>query len=223
MHKEHLVAPAVSNYIIGLTGGIGSGKTAASDLFQTHGVVVVDADVVAREVVEPGSAALKEIARHFGKDILQDNGALDRAKLRQIIFSQPEQKTWLEQLLHPVIRDEIIGQLNMAQSPYVILSSPLLLETNQHQLCHRILLIDVPEACQIARASARDDNTAEQIKVIIASQAPRQFKLDNADDIIDNSNDISALKTQVDKYHQRYLDYSASHDRPNQKHYPPLG
>src|SRR3989338_6241173 len=140
---------------IGLTGGIGSGKTAATDHFQQLGIAVVDADVVAREVVVPGSPALAQIAEHFGAQILDHSGALDRAQLRKIIFSNPSEKSWLETLLHPLIRTEILRQLEQAHSPYAILVSPLLFETGQHLLVDRTLLIDAPEALQVSRATAR--------------------------------------------------------------------
>lgn len=199
-------------FIVGLTGGIGSGKTAASNLFIARGIVVVDADIVAREVVMQGSGALQEIHQHFGPSILLADGSLDRANLRQIIFSHPDEKLWLEALLHPIIRNEIIQQLNDAKSPYVILSSPLLLETEQHRLCQRILLVDVPESLQIQRATERDSNSAEQIKAIIAAQGSRQFKQSNADDIIDNSTDLAHLEKQVEQQHQRYLDLTNQYE-----------
>ena len=134
--------------IIGLTGGIGSGKSAASALFEGFGVHVVDADVVAREVVEPGMPALERITTHFGQNILEADGSLNRSRLREIIFADSEAKKWLEELLHPIIRNEIIKQLQQARSPYAILVSPLLFETDQHKLCTRSLLIDAPERLQ---------------------------------------------------------------------------
>ena len=190
---------------IGLTGGIGSGKSAASGAFEQRGIVVVDADVVAREVVEPGKPALQHIAEYFGAAYITSNGNLDRARLRQRIFDHPQDKDWLEALLHPLIREEIIQQLAQATSPYVILVSPLLFETNQHQLVSKSILIDVPEALQIERASSRDANSAEQIKKIMANQMPRAEKRSRADIIIDNSGSISDLHAQVEKVHQQLL------------------
>lgn len=195
----------MSQYIIGLTGGIGSGKTAASDYFEKLGIVVVDADVVAREVVEPGKPALTQIADHFGADILTTDGQLDRRQLREIIFKDPKAKTWLESLLHPLIRDEIIAQLTQAKSAYAILVSPLLFETNQHELVKRTLLIDVPEDTQVERASQRDDANDEQIKSIIAAQMSRSCKRDKADDIIVNDRDLAYLYQQIDAQHAAYL------------------
>jgi len=191
--------------IVGLTGGIGSGKSSASELFEQLGVQVIDADIVAREVVEFGSPALNSISEHFGSDILDKQGALDRSKLREIIFSNPDQKDWLEKLLHPIIREQIISQLGLAQSPYAILVSPLLFETDQHELVTRTLLIDIPIDLQIKRASKRDDANAAQIQKIIASQLPRQCKIDQADDIICNDQDLEHLKQRVEKQHTCYL------------------
>ena len=192
--------------IIGLTGGIGSGKTAASDIFESLGVNVVDADVVARQVVEPGSSALKAIVEHFGNNILQDDNYLDRAKLRAIIFSQPSEKQWLENLLHPIIRQEIKKQLNNSSSSYAILVSPLLFETDQASLVSRVLLIDVPPDTQLIRASKRDNNSIEQIQKIIDNQSPRNVKLKKSDDIICNDKDLTALEEKVKEQHAFYLE-----------------
>lgn len=200
---------AQQKLIIGLTGGIGSGKTAASDEFQALGICIVDADIVAREVVEPGTAALSKIATHFGTDILTNTGELDRAALRQIIFSSKDQKQWLESLLHPIIRSEIKRQLNSADSPYVILVSPLLFETDQAELVSRILLIDVPVELQLQRASERDQNSTEQIQKIIDMQLPRDYKLERANDVISNNRDLASLKQNVLRQHQAYLELAS--------------
>ena len=192
--------------IIGLTGGIGSGKSAASAFFELLGVHVVDADVVAREVVEPGRPALITIANQFGEDILDGTGKLNRTKLREIIFSDTNAKRWLEALLHPIIRSEIIRQLALAESPYAILVSPLLFETDQHRLCTRTLLIDAPEELQVERAKQRDNSSVEGIKKIIAAQMPRSMKQERADDIILNDNNEEHLKHMVNLQHQRYLE-----------------
>jgi dephospho-CoA kinase len=195
--------------IIGLTGGIGSGKTAASNEFEALGISIVDADIVAREVVEPGRPALQEIAEHFGKEILSEDGTLNRATLRNIIFSSEEQKSWLENLLHPIIRTEITKQLEAAQSPYVILVSPLLFETDQAELVERILLIDVPVEIQLARASERDQNSTEQIQKIIDKQLPRDYKLEHSNDVICNDQDLDYLRTRVHHQHGIYLELSS--------------
>lgn len=194
--------------IVGLTGGIGSGKSAASALFEKLGTHLVDADVVAREVVEPGRPALASISKQFGSDILDEAGSLNRTKLREIIFSDTNAKRWLEALLHPIIRSEIIRQLAQAESPYAILVSPLLFETDQHTLCSRTLLIDAPEELQIERASKRDSSSIDGIKKIIAVQMPRNEKQKHANDIILNDGSEEHLKHMVDSQHQRYLELS---------------
>lgn len=198
----------MSKFIVGLTGGIGSGKSAASKLFEEKNIIVVDADVVAREVVQPGTHGLTEITLHFGKNILDENGHLLRAKLREIIFSNPDEKTWLENLLHPIINTAIRRQLAAATSCYAMLSSPLLLETKQHLLVDRILVIDTSEELQIQRAMQRDNNNPELIKSIMASQLSRQERCASANDIIQNHGGIDELAEQVEKYHQLYLELS---------------
>lgn len=193
---------------IGLTGGIGSGKSEACRLFQARGVTVVDADIVAREVVEPGRPALQIISEHFGQDILEADKSLNRQKLRQTIFSDPTEKKWLEELLHPIINLEIRRQIAAAGQPYVILASPLLLETKQFQLVDRILVIDASEELQIERASKRDNNNEAQIKAIMQTQLSRQERRARANDIIENHGDIAELDEQVENLHQIYLELS---------------
>ncbi len=195
-------------WVLGLTGGIGSGKSAASDYFAKLGIVVVDADIVAREVVEPGQPAWQAIREHFGPEVLQADGSLNRAWLRQKVFAEPAERQWLEQQTHPRIRDSIIRQLQQAQSPYAILSSPLLFESGQAQLTARTLLIDVPEEVQLQRASARDGNDAEQIRRIMAAQLSRQERRARADDVADNSGSLEQLYAQLQGLHERYLSLS---------------
>lgn len=185
--------------IIGLTGGIGSGKSLVAARFAELGITVVNADTVAREVVAKGEPALGAIRSHFGEDIVLPNGELDRRKLRGIIFNDPAQKKWLEELLHPIIRLRIVDQLHAATSPYAILESPLLLETDQHLLVEKIIVVDVDEATQIARASVRDGSDVAQIKNIIASQMPRAEKLQKADFVIDNNGSKEATFLQVEE------------------------
>jgi dephospho-CoA kinase len=194
--------------IVGLTGGIGSGKSEVSRRFQKLGVLVVDADEVARQVVEPGRPVLDAIAKHFGENILQPNKTLNRSELRKIIFSNPNEKAWLESLLHPIIRSEIITQLARAKSAYAILSSPLLLETNQHQLVQRVLVVDANEELQITRASARDNNSTEQIKNIMAAQLSRAARCAKADDVILNDGDVGELDLKVAALHNQYIEQS---------------
>lgn len=193
--------------IVGLTGGIGSGKSTVARLFGELGVHWVDADDVAREVVEPGTPALERIAKHFGEQILTSEGALDRAQLRGIVFQQPEERAWLESLLHPIIRDELIRQLNPEnyQLPYVLLVSPLLLETDQHELVDRIFVIDVPKDVQLERTMARDTNSREQVERIIAAQMSREDRLARADEVIDNDRPLDDVTRQVRELHERLL------------------
>jgi dephospho-CoA kinase len=191
--------------IIGLTGGIGSGKTTVAEAFRELGINTVDADYASRAVIEPGMAALESIREHFGSTIIQADGCLDRAALRSIVFSDPQQKNWLESLLHPLIREWIVEQLQNSTCPYVILESPLLLETDQHRLVDSVLLVDLPEELQIARASARDNNLADQIKRIIATQMPRQEKLSRADLVFDNSQPLETVAARVAVLHNQFL------------------
>jgi dephospho-CoA kinase len=201
----------MSTFIVGLTGGIGSGKSVVSQLFEEKKITVVDADVVAREVVQPGTRGLLEITQHFGTGILDGNGNLLRTKLREIIFSNPDEKAWLEKLLHPIINAEIRQQLAVASSDYSILSSPLLLETQQHLLVHRILIVDTSEEVQMQRAMKRDNNNPELIKAIMNSQISRQERCASANDIIQNHGSIAELSAQVEKYHQLYLELAQIH------------
>jgi dephospho-CoA kinase len=185
--------------IVGLTGGIGSGKTSASNQFMALGIPVIDSDVIAREVVLPGMPALSAISEHFGTTIIQDDGQLNRAALRQKIFQDNHEKQWLETLLHPLIRERTINQLTEASKgkPYIILSSPLLLETDQHTLCDAIVIVDLLEQQQVERATRRDKNSTEQIKRIISAQISREERLTRADYILDNSGSYEQLIEQV--------------------------
>jgi len=193
--------------VIGITGGIGSGKTAATDRFASHGVDVVDADLMSREVVKPGKPALVAIASRFGaSNILLEDGSLDRRQLRHIIFSDPQEKRWLESLLHPLIRDEIVQRLQRCKPPYCLLSSPLLLETDQRTLCDRVLLIDAPEQLQLARTQERDNTSEDAVKSIMSNQFTRQQRLSAADDIILNNSTLEALYAAVDEQHTKYLE-----------------
>jgi len=188
--------------IVGLTGGIGSGKSAVNGYLKQLGVTLVDADKVAREVVVAGSPALTTIAAHFGQQVLLPDGSLDRAALRQSIFSNKAQKDWLEALLHPLIGASIDTQLAAACGPYAVLESPLLLETEQHTKVDFIVVVDVSEAQQLQRASLRDNNSAQQISAIMASQMERQKRLDRAHWVLDNQQDLNHLQQQVAQLHQ---------------------
>ena len=198
----------MANWVLGLTGGIGSGKSAVSAMFEEFGIQVVDADIVAREVVEPGSLGLKKITEHFGDEILTSNGTLDRAKLRAIIFADESQKQWLNNLLHPLIRETMLSQLKLATSNYVILVAPLLFENGLEAYCNHTLLIDVPVDVQITRTTARDNVSVELAKQIIASQMSRADKKQKAADILDNNRPLIEVKADVQKLHKKYLMHS---------------
>ena len=196
----------MSMFVVGLTGGIGSGKTVASDRFEELGVKVVDADIASRVVVEIGKPALSSIEGQFGSDVISDDGSLNRAKLREIIFKDDEAKSWLESLLHPLIGQHISDEIASATSRYVILVSPLLFETTQFQMCNRTLLIDVPKDIQILRTAKRDKVPESQVEKIIASQMDRDQKIGKADDVIVNDGEIGDLISKIDKIHQRYIE-----------------
>ena len=195
----------MSKYIVGLTGGIGSGKTAASNRFANLGIGIVDADVISREVVEAGSPALQQIAAHFGDFHLLADGQLNRAALRQTIFADPAAKQWLESLLHPLIASETLRQLQSVDSAYALFVSPLLVESQQKALCDRLVVVDVPESLQLSRTMARDNNEQAQVERIIASQATRQTRLAAASDVIDNTLGLSQLDQRVSELHQQFL------------------
>ncbi len=189
---------------IGLTGGIGSGKTLVSDHFAKLGAPVIDTDIIARELVAPGQPALSEITATFGKDILNPQGELDRRALRQLVFEQPDKRRQLEDILHPRIRDEVKKRLNMINAPWSIIVIPLLLESKQQDLVQRILLVDAPAELQLSRTVMRDNVDADDVEKIIASQTTRQSRLDAADDIIVNDGSLDQLRQQVGKMYQFY-------------------
>ncbi len=197
--------------IVGLTGGIGSGKSEVGRRFEKLGVTLVDADFLAHQVVEPGEPALGQIAEHFGREILTDEGRLNRASMRTLIFEHPEEKRWLEELLHPLVNREIRVQLNEAKSPYAILMSPLLLETHQDRMVDRVLVVDSPESEQLSRVTRRDQSKREQIEAIISTQISYKKRLERADDIIRNEGALSELDDQVEKLHTYYLELAGSH------------
>ena len=192
-------------FVLGLTGGIGSGKSAASQWFEAQGIAVVDADIVAREVVDIGQPALQQIREAFGDWVLLEDGSLNRRALREHIFHSPEARKTLENITHPAIRTSILQQLHAAQSPYAILVSPLLFETNQHELTQHTLLIDAAIELQIQRASQRDGQNVEQIQRIIAAQMPREQKRAMADDIVLNDGELEHLYAHLTPLHEKYL------------------
>lgn len=189
---------------IGLTGGIGSGKSSVSHIFADLGVQVIDTDELSRELVQRGSAVLDKITKYFGNEILSPTGELDRKKLRQIIFSDSDKKQWLEQLLHPAIRQAVLTELKQHKGGYVVIVVPLLLESTNYDFINRVLVVDCSEDLQLKRATARDQSKHEEIKKIINSQMPRAQRLALADDIIENETDLESLKQQVLKLHEKY-------------------
>ena len=191
--------------MVGLTGGIGSGKSAATKRFEEYGIEIVDADQIARDVVQPGEPALEAIAEHFGRKILNSDGTLNRQVLRERIFEQPVDKEWLEELLHPLIRERIDQRVHAATSPYVILVSPLLVESGQYKTVDRVIVVDAPESLQIERVRARDNSSDELIQAIIANQATRKERIDVANYVFTNDADLTTLHKQVDAAHQLLL------------------
>lgn len=200
-----MTTAAFTPWILGLTGGIGSGKSAAAERFVELGVHLVDADQAARWVVEPGRPALASIVERFGAGVLLEDGTLNRSALRERIFSDPTQRRWLEQLLHPLIGQEIFSYLAKAQSPYAVYVSPLLIESGQYQKTQRILVIDVPQSVQIARTLQRDDTSEAQVQAILAAQLSRDERLRHADDVVVNDRDLPWLHQQIDQLHAFYL------------------
>jgi dephospho-CoA kinase len=195
--------------IIGLTGGIGSGKTAVSDRFVHLGVPIIDTDILAREVVAPGRSALREIVAQFGAQCLNADGTLNRGYLRQQVFANPGLRERLESTIHPRIREAARRRLESIQAPYCIVVIPLLVETGMNDLVHRILVVDVPEDVQVKRVMARDGVSEEQVRHILAAQASRQRRLDHADDILENSGDLAKLAADVANLHQYYLELAS--------------
>jgi len=192
--------------VVGLTGGIGSGKTTVAEGFSALGVPVIDADQLARELVEPGQPALAEITAVFGKSSLTEDGHLDRACIRQRIYSDAELKLQLEAILHPKIRQRIRTLIADIQAPYCVVAIPLLLETGQTDLVHRILVVDSPEKEQRQRVAARDGLSDNTIMAIMQSQADRSTRLAAADDVIVNDSDLAALGLRIQELHQHYLE-----------------
>ena len=196
----------MSDFIVGLTGGIGSGKTTVANLFVELGIEVIDADIVARDVVVKGSPALRAIEHHFGADFIHSDGQLNRALLRKQIFSHNSDKLWLNNLLHPLIRVQLVSQLKATSSPYCLLVAPLLIENNLTTLVNRTLVIDVKESTQISRTTQRDENSITQVKAIIQSQTTRKNRQIHADDLLNNDHcSLTELRRAVVDLHFNYL------------------
>jgi len=202
----------VSHWRLGLTGGIGCGKSTVATLFAEQGVAIIDADQIARQVVEPGTAALTQISQHFGPNMLTPEGRLNRQALRQHIFDHPDDREWLNQLLHPLIRQEMTRAADAAATPYVILMIPLLFENGLQTLVQRTLVIDVAEQTQVARVCQRDGNSPELVRQIMQAQIGRAERLALADDILQNDAiAITLLREKVIHLHHNYLQLAASY------------
>ncbi|GEA05440.1 dephospho-CoA kinase [Alteromonas sp. KUL42] len=194
-----------SKFVVGLTGGIGSGKSAVTALFEKHDIDIIDADEVARDVVAIGSEGLAQISAYFGSDILLESGALDRAAMRERVFNNENEKAWLNELLHPLIRARMLDLINESLSPYCILSVPLLVENKLTSMCQCVVVVDCPEQMQLQRAIQRDGNNEQTIKNIMASQANREERLAAADYVLDNSTTIGSLASQINALHEKLL------------------
>jgi dephospho-CoA kinase len=190
---------------VGVTGGIGSGKTALTDWLSKQGIVIVDADRVARDVVQPGTPTLKAIIDAFGEQYLTQDGNLDRAAMRELVFGDEKKRLLLEAITHPKIREALWDQLQRADSAYVVLSSPLLLESGQSEMVDISVVVDIPEEMQIQRTMARDANDKALVEKIMAAQMSRQERLQLADIVVDNSGDLSALRDRAALLHETLL------------------
>ncbi len=196
--------------VVGLTGGIGSGKSTVAERFAARGVPVIDMDAIARELTAPGRPALDEIAAAFGPDILEPGGGLDRAALRRKIFADPGARRRLEAILHPRIRAEVERRLRELDVPYAVVVIPLLVESGQRDLVDRVLVVDAPEDLQVRRAMARDGIGADEARAVLAAQAGRRERLAAADDVIANDGGLDALDRAVAALHRHYLDLAAA-------------
>lgn len=196
-------------FVVGLTGGIGSGKSAAADDFAALGASIVDTDVIARELTDKGGAALAHIEKRFGAAFLDAGGAMDRKKMRDHVFADPAAKQALENLLHPMIREESARRIAAARGPYVVHAVPLLIESPDYRSrVDRVLVVDAPEEAQLARVRARSGLSAEEVRAIMRTQVSRAERLAGADDVIDNSGSREALRKQVGALHQKYLQFA---------------
>jgi dephospho-CoA kinase len=198
-------------YIVGLTGGIGSGKSAAAQVFEALGITVIDTDAIAHALTASGGAAITPIRAAFGADYLTPEGALDRPRMRELVFADAAKKRLLESILHPMIRAQTSARVQAARCPYVVLMVPLLVESGEYrQRCQRILVVDCPEELQLERVAVSSGLSAGQVRAIMASQVSRAERLAAADDVIDNSQDLAQLRRQVETLHARYLQLAAA-------------
>lgn len=207
---QNVDASPKKRFVVGLTGGIGSGKSAATCEFERLGIDIVDADIVARDVVDVGTQGLSEIEMYFGKGILLDDGTLNRAALRDQVFSNSDAKEWLNNLLHPLIRARMQHLIELSTSQYCILSVPLLVENKLTTLCDKVIVVDCPTSTQLERAMLRDGSSEKTIKSIMASQASRETRLNAADYVLHNNTTLSALTDQVNTLHATLLTLSAN-------------
>ena len=204
-------------YTVALTGGIGSGKSTVADEFAHLGVTVIDADIIARQVVEPGTPALLAIAERFGPQMINDDGSLNRRRLRERIFAHSEDKAWLNALLHPLIQQETRRQMQASTSPYLLWVVPLLVENRLTDKADRILVVDVPKETQIERTIRRDGVSREHAEHILAAQATREQRLAAADDVIENMGSADAVASHAARLHDKYLilaSQAASQEKP---------
>jgi dephospho-CoA kinase len=203
-------------FVVGLTGGIGSGKSTVADLFVQRGVTLVDTDAIAHVLTGPGGAAIPPLQKAFGETLLRADGGLDRVAMRRLVFTDASAKARLEAILHPMIRAESDRQCAAAQSPYVVLAVPLLVESGIYrQRCDRILVIDCDEATQVARVIARSGMSEPEVRSILSAQATREVRLAAADDVVDNSGAPETLPAIVEKLHQTYLQSALSKVKAN--------
>ena len=196
---------AHKNPLIGLTGGIGSGKSSAANYFAGLGVDVIDADQASREVVKIGTSALSKITDYFGAEILDTDGSLNRSKLRRVVFSDQAKRKWLQSLMYPITNDYLLNEIKRSASSYTILMNPLLVESRQYEWCDRVVVVDVSLETQIQRTMSRDNNTRKQVESIIEAQIDRVKRLEYADDVINNDEPPQSLKNKIKQLHQSYL------------------
>jgi dephospho-CoA kinase len=197
------------SYVVIITGGIGSGKTAVSDLLQAHGAAIVDTDVISRGLTAPGGGAMPALVAQFGADIAAADGGLDRDRMRMLVFADPEVKRKLESILHPMIRSEAYRQVQAAVAPYVVLVVPLLVESNAYRdIADRVLVVDCPEPIQIERTMRRSGLARDEVERIVRAQAPRSARLALADDVVENDAGLDELGARVERLHARYLQWS---------------
>ena len=194
--------------VVGLTGGIGSGKSLACSFFEKLGVTVVDADIVARAVVEPGSPALNQIIEEFGQQVIDSEGHLDRAALRRLVFTDPSRRRKLEAITHPRINAQMTETINDSDGPYVIVCIPLLVENGRQQKMDHVVVVDAPVAVQLERVMRRDNLTESEVEAIMRAQADREQRLAQADDVLLNDADATKLEMQVTDLHEKLLGLS---------------